>query len=127
MIFLNLFLNLNELNGAKLDKNNTICTAEFKNVKILILDKNGFEDANLVSVKNFKVLNLAFLMKDLKYKLSLQGWTFVANIKHNYIFVDHTSKAKSVYEGKMFEYLSRYLIAKLVKEKNMCIYEIELK
>lgn len=126
MFFLLLLYNLN-LNGAKPERNNNICNAEFKNIKNLVIMDNSIENINLISVRNFKVLNLVFLIRDLKYKLSLQGWTFVANIKHNYIFVNHTSKQKSVYEGKKFEYLSSYLIATLVKEKNMCIYEIEIK
>jgi len=127
ILFLIFKIQVYELNGAKIDKNNNICINEFKNVKNLILTQSKIEEPNLISVKNFKIQNLVFLIKDLKYKLSLEGWTFVANYKHNYIFIDHTSKEKSVYNNYNFFYVSRYLIARIVKEKNLCIYEIELK
>ncbi len=127
ILFLLSEINVKELNGAKLDKNNSICNGEFKNVKNLILTQSRIEEPNLLDVKNFKVQNLAFLIKDLKYKLSLEGWTYVVGVKHNYVFVIHTSKAKSVYNNQNFEYFSKYLIARLVKDRNMCLYEIELK
>ncbi len=127
ILFLIVEINVKELNGAKLDKNNFICIKEFKNVKDLVLTQSKIEEPNLLDVKNFKVQNLAFLMKDLKYKLSLEGWTYVLGVKHNYVFVNHTSKAKSFYNNQNFEYFSRYLIVKLVKDKNLCLYEIELK
>lgn len=127
IVFLILEIDIKEINGAKLDKNNSVCRNEFKSIQSLILTPSNVEQANLIDVKNFKIQNLALLMKDLKYKLSLLGYIFVASYKHNYFFVNPVSKAKSVYNRYNFHYFSRYIVARLVKEKNLCIYEIELK
>ncbi|MCS7245848.1 MAG: hypothetical protein RMJ38_06965 [candidate division WOR-3 bacterium] len=127
IVFLVLEIGIKEINGAKLDKNTSMCRSEFKGIQNLILTPSNIEQVSLLDVKVFKVQNLALLMKDLKYKLSLLGYIFVASYKHNYFFVDPVSKAKSVYNKYNFYYFSKYIVAKLVKEKNLCIYEIEIK
>jgi hypothetical protein len=125
--FLLLEISLNSLNSGKLDKNNSICLSEFKNVRDFILTESKIEEPKILDIKNFKIQNFVFLIKDLKYKLSADGWTFVLGYKNNYFFIDHTSKAKTVYNNYKFDYFSRIIIARLVKDKNICIYEVELK
>lgn len=127
MLFLLFSINLNNLNGGKLDKNNSICLNEFKNVKNFILTESGIEEVKILDIKNFKIQNFVFLIKDLKYKLSADGWTFVLGYKNNYFFVDHTSKAKTIFNNSKFDYFSRIITARLIKDKNLCIYEMELK
>ncbi len=127
ILFLTFKITISNLNGGKLDNNNSICLSEFKNVKDLILTESKIEEPKILDVKNFKIQNFVFITKDLKYKLSAEGWTFVLSYKNNYFFIDHTSKAKTIYNNSKFDYFSRIIIARLVKDKNICIYEVELK
>jgi len=127
ILFLISEINISNLNGGKLDKNNSICLSEFKNVSNFILTESKIEEPKILDIKNFKIQNFVLLTKDLKYKLSSVGWTFVLGYKNNYFFIDHTSKAKTVYKNYKFDYFSRIIIARLVKDKNICIYEVELK
>jgi hypothetical protein len=127
LLFIFLELNIKELNGAKFDKSNSVCQGQDKHFKKLIVGDNQFESLSILDVKNFKIQNIAFLIPDLKYKLSMEGWTFVASYEHNYVFVNHTSKEKSVYGNLQFFYFSDYIIAEIVKNSNLCIYQIEIK